>query len=468
MKITFHGAARTVTGSKHLLQINQEKKILLDCGMFQGMGKQTGELNGNWGFDPREVTYVIISHAHIDHVGLLPKLVKDGYEGTIFCTPQTMQLARILLLDSARIQEADVTHANKHRKQDGKPLIEPLYTEEDVLAVLPHMVAVPLNEPYKIDDGLELLYTEAGHLLGAAVVNLKIKERGKETRITFSGDVGRYGDLLLRSPGTFPQADVLIMESTYGNKLHPMEASTEDGLLNHIVDTCLKKRGKLIIPAFSVGRTQEILYYLNRLETEHRLPPLTYYVDSPLSIEATTLIKNHNECFNKDVQNLLKTDHDVFQFKGLKFIGTVEESKQLTASEAPCVIISASGMAEAGRVKHHIAGNIEDHRNTILIVGYCEPQSLGGRLRDGNKEVTIYGRRYEVKADVHIIESLSAHADYEDLLQWLGCQDKKQIQKLILVHGEYESQVAFRERLLRKGYYDIYIPDLHEEIGLGK
>jgi metallo-beta-lactamase family protein len=468
MKITFHGAARTVTGSKHLLQINPEKKVLLDCGMFQGMGKETLALNSHWGFEPRDVTYVIISHAHIDHIGLLPKLVKDGFQGPIFCTPQTMALAKILLLDSARIQEADVTHVNKNNKKQGKPSVEPLYTEDDVNVVFPLIVTVPYNEPHKIDSDLELLYTDVGHLLGSAAVNLKIKEGGKITTLTFSGDVGRYGDLLLRSPATFPQADILIMESTYGNKLHPLEVSGEDALLKHIVDTCLKKKGKLIIPAFSVGRTQEILYLLNRLETEHRLPPLNYHVDSPLSKLATSLIKNHMESFNKDVQHLLKTDHDVFAFKGLHFTDSVEESKQLTATDEPCVIISASGMAEAGRVKHHIAGNIEDGRNTILIVGYCEPQSLGGRLRNGNKSVTIYGHPHEVKADVHVMESLSAHADYEDLLQWLACQDKKQIRKLFLVHGEYESQIAFRERLLRKGFDDIFIPDLHEEIGLGK
>jgi metallo-beta-lactamase family protein len=257
------------------------------------------------------------------------------------------------------------------------------------------------------------------------------------------------------------------MESTYGNKLHPLVASASDSLLKYIVDTCLRKHGKLIIPAFSVGRTQEILYFLNRLEMEHRLPPLKYYVDSPLSKEATRLIKHHPECFNKDVQHLLRKDEDVFDFKGLRFVETVDESKALSATEEPCVIISASGMAEAGRVKHHIVSAIDDPRNTILITGYCEPQSLGGRLRAGNRSVGIYGHPYEVRAEVGVIESLSAHGDYEDLSQWLACQDIKQIRKLFLVHGEYDSQLAFKDRLLKKGFRDIEIPDLHQEIGLG-
>ncbi|MES2702031.1 MAG: MBL fold metallo-hydrolase [Bacteroidota bacterium] len=467
MKIAFHGAARTVTGSKHLLHINASKSVLLDCGMFQGMGRDTLSLNRNWGFEPTEVTYVILSHAHIDHAGLLPKLVKDGYKGKIYCTPQTRELARLLLRDSARIQEADVRHVNKNNKREGKPIVEPLYTEEDAQTVYDRMIGVRYNELYKIDDGLQLQFTDCGHILGSAAVNLVITEKGKETTVTFSGDVGRYGDMLLRSPSPFPQADYLIMESTYGNKLHDLNTTSADVLLKHVTDTCLRKSGKLIIPAFSVGRTQEILYVLNRLETEGRLPPVKYYVDSPLSTEATNLVKQHPECFNREVQHLLRTDNDVFDFKGLHFTETVEESKALTASDEPCVIISASGMAEAGRIKHHIAGNIADAKNTILLVGYCEPNSLGGRIRNGNRHVTIFGKPYDVLAEVGVIDSMSAHGDYEDLLQWLGCQDKREISKLFLVHGEYESQLAFRQRLIKKGFKDIEIPDLHQEIGLG-
>ena len=467
MKITFHGAARTVTGSKHLLHINPNKNILLDCGMFQGLGKETLELNSNWGFEPKDVTYVIISHAHIDHVGLLPKLVKDGYKGKIFCTPQTAELAKVMLLDSAHIQESDVQHINRIHERQGREEVQALYTEDDANNVFPLLVPVPLDTPTRIDEDVELLYKDCGHILGAASVNLKVKENGKETRITFSGDVGRYNDLILRNPEPFPQADYILIESTYGDKLHDKVTPATEQLLKFIVDTCLKKKGNLVIPSFSVGRTQELLYLLNRLDTERRLPPLNYYVDSPLSIETTEIVKHHPECFNEKVQQLLKTDNDVFAFPGLVYTRTAEESIKLNSLKEPCVIISASGMAEAGRVKHHIANNIADRRNTILIVGYCEPHSLGGLLRSGAQHVTIYGEHHDVVAEVGIIQSLSAHGDYNDLSQSLSCQDPRQVRKLFIVHGEYEVQQAFRERLLKKGFTDVEIPYLHETIGLG-
>ncbi len=466
MKITFHGAARTVTGSKHLLHINPGKNILLDCGMFQGMGKETLELNSKWGFEPRDVNYVIISHAHIDHIGLLPKLVKDGYDGPIYCTPQTAELARVMLLDSAHIQESDVQHINRIHERQGREPVEALYTEDDANNVFPLLREVPLGHPTRIDSDIELLYKDCGHILGAASVNLKIREHGKETRLTFSGDVGRYSDLVLRNPEPFPQADYIIIESTYGDKLHDRITPATEQLLNFIVDTCLKKKGNLIIPSFSLGRTQELLYLLNRLHTERRLPPLNYYVDSPMSIQTTEIVKHHPECFNEQVKALLKKDEDVFSFPGLVYVETAEESKKLNSLKTPGVIISASGMAEAGRVKHHIANNIGNNRNTILIVGYCEPHSLGGLLRNGAKHVSIYGEPHDVIADVGLIQSLSAHGDYNDLSQWLSCQDPGEVTKLFLVHGEYEVQVAFRDRLLKKGFRDIEIPSLHQTIGM--
>lgn len=467
MKITFHGAARTVTGSKHIIHLKQNKKILLDCGLFQGMGKETGPLNNEWGFEPRDLTYVIISHAHIDHIGLLPKLVKDGYKGKIFCTTATASLMRIMLLDSARIQEADVRYTNKRRKEQGRELVEPLYTEDDALNVLPFLHTLEYNENHAIDEDIELMYTDCGHILGSAAVNLILRENGKEIRLTFSGDLGRYNDDILRSPDVFPQADVIIMESTYGDKLHDLVVPATEKVLQHIIHTCLEKKGKLIIPAFSLGRTQELLYLLNRLELERRLPPVKYYVDSPLSTELTSVIKSHPECFNKTVRELLKKDEDVFGFKNLHFVEDVDASKALNANNEPCVIISASGMAEAGRVKHHIAHNIDNKRNTVLIVGYCEPNSLGGKLKAGNKEVTIFGIRYNVEAEVASISSMSAHGDYEDMSQWLACQNPREVSKMFLVHGEYEVQENFRRRLLRKGFRDIEIPAQHQVIGLG-
>jgi metallo-beta-lactamase family protein len=393
--------------------------------------------------------------------------VKDGYQGKIYCTIPTADLIQLLLLDSAHIQEADVRYSNKERTKQGRELIEPLYTIEDAHAVFPLLVTADYNEKVIIEEGIELMYTDCGHILGSAAVNLKLRENGKDVCITFSGDVGRYRDMILRSPDVFPQADVILLESTYGDKLHDVNVVAADKLLDQVRHTCIDKKGKLVIPAFSLGRTQELLYLLNRLEEENRLPAVKYYVDSPLSMKATHIIKAHPECFNKQVKRMLEQDEDVFAFKGLTYIDDVEESMALNISKEPCVIISASGMAEAGRVKHHIKHTISDPKNTIMFSGYCEPNSLGGRLRAGADQVSIFGKTYEVKAEMDAIDALSAHGDYEDLSQWLACQDKAQVAKLFLVHGEYDVQVNFRERLLRKGFKDVQIPDQHQTIGLG-
>lgn len=467
MKISFHGASRCVTGSKHLLTLNNGKKILLDCGMFQGMGKETDALNRQWGFEPRDIDYLILSHAHIDHSGLIPRLVSDGFSGEIFCTPATMELTSVLLEDSAGIQEDDVKYVNKKRKAAGLPPLKPLYTTDEAHKAIGQFHAVDYNLWFKLEDGLELQYTDAGHIIGSAAVHLKINEGGKQRQLTFSGDVGRYRDAILKSPATFEQADFIILESTYGNSLHDLHNPTPDHLLEWIEKTCVKKKGKLIIPAFSVGRTQELLFALNQLELERRLPEVDYFVDSPLSLHATQIVKKYPHDFNARIQKILEKDEDPFQFAGLQFVKTVEESKLLNFRNEPCVIISASGMADAGRVKHHISNNIENSRNSILMTGYCEPHSLGARLLSGKKEVNIYGVAHEVHAEVGSIRSMSAHGDYEDLSQFLSCQDPKSVKKLFLVHGEYEVQVDFRERLLRKGFMDIEIPELHQEIGLG-
>ena len=466
MKIAFHGAARVVTGSKHLLTLANGKKYLLDCGMFQGMGTQTDILNRNWGFTPAEVTHLILSHAHIDHSGLIPKLVKDGFNGKIFCTPATRELTAVLLEDSAGIQEDDVKYTNKKRRAEGLPDLQPLYTDDDAKHAMDHFITVEYDTWHAIDEDVQVMYTDAGHIIGSAAVHLKIKEEGKETHLTFSGDVGRYGDVILRSPEVFPQADYILIESTYGNSFHDPADTTPDALLKWIEKTCLEKKGKLIIPAFSVGRTQELLFALNELEGQHRLPDLDYFVDSPLSVAATEIVKSYPQYFNKTIQKTLETDKDPFSFKGLKYIRSVEESKLLNYRNEPCVIISASGMADAGRVKHHISNNIENTRNTILLVGYCEPRSLGGRLMAGAKEVHIFGVLHEVHAEIGSIRSMSAHGDFNDLSQFLACQDPTKIKTLFIVHGEYEVQEGFKARLLKKGYTNIEIPELHYERGL--
>jgi metallo-beta-lactamase family protein len=310
------------------------------------------------------------------------------------------------------------------------------------------------------------MYTDAGLIIGSAAVHLRVTENGVAQQLSFSGDVGRYRDVILRSPDVFSQADFILLESTYGNSLHDLHITTPDNLLAWIEKTCVQKKGKLIIPAFSVGRTQEILYALNQLELERRLPELDYFVDSPLSIKATEIVKRYPEYFNTTIQKVLKNDDDPFKFRGMQYVRTVDESKLLNFRNEPCVIISASGMAEAGRVKHHISNNIENSRNSVLMTGYCEPNSLGSRLMNGNKIVKIFGVEHEVHAEVGSIRSMSAHGDYEDLCQFLACQDPKLVKKLFLVHGELNVQEDFRNRLLRKGFVDVEIPELHYEIGL--
>lgn len=467
MKIAFHGAARSVTGSKHLLTLKNGKKVLLDCGMFQGMGQETHSLNRDLGFDAAGVDAMILSHAHIDHSGLIPKLVKEGFGGRIYCTPATKDLTVILLKDSANIQMNDVKYTNKRRKNEGKSMLEPLYTLQDAESAYTLLDAREYGKWFPVIEGVEAMFTDAGHIIGSACVHVRVDEGGKKQQITFSGDIGRYRDVILRSPEVFPQSDYIIMESTYGNSLHQTIKTSIETLLHWIEHTCIKKKGKLIMPAFSLGRTQEILYALNQLELENRLPKVTYFLDSPLSITATDLVKQYKQYFNAAIQKVLETDHDPFHFTGLQYVQSVEDSKMLNFRREPCVIISASGMAEAGRVKHHISNNIENTRNTILMTGYAEPNSLGGRLAAGQKEVSIFGLRHQVHAEVSAIRSMSAHGDYEDMCQWLACQDPRKVKKLFLVHGDYDEQVPFKDRLIKKGFMDVEIPERHQEIGLG-
>ena len=466
MKIAFHGAAQTVTGSKHLLTLDNGKKLLLDCGMFQGMGKETPELNKDLGFEASSVDYMILSHAHVDHSGLIPLLVKQGYVGSIYATPATVDLATVLMEDSAGIQESDVKYENKRRAREGRTYVEPLYDTQDAQNAARLFIKVGYERWTKIDDDLEFCFTDVGHIIGSAAVHVRFLNNGKKEQLTFSGDVGRYRDIILRSPSTFEQADYILLESTYGDRLHEDVLTTPDHLLEWIERTCMQKKGKLIMPAFSVGRTQEILFALNQLELENRLPPIEYFVDSPLSMKATAIIKSYSQYFNSRIQKILETDKNPFGFKGLKFIKSVDESKGLNYYKNPCVIISASGMADAGRVKHHISNNIENSRNAILMTGYCEPNSLGGRLKRNPKEVGIFGQVHEVNAEIGDIKSMSAHGDYEDLFQFLACQDPKKVKKLFLVHGEYDVQQEFKGKLMKKGFSDVLIPERHYEIGL--
>ena len=461
MKISFHGAARTVTGSKHLLKLNSGLNILLDCGFFQGLGSETDALNRHFGFEPSEVDILILSHAHIDHSGNIPLLVKQGFKGKIYCTAATHDLAAIMLADTAHIQENDLKYINKKREAKGKTLLEPIYTIEDVDAAMELFFTLPYRKEIEIAPDVKVSFTDSGHILGAAAVNMKIKENGKEIRLTFTGDIGRPGDKILKVPDPFTQAEYIICESNYGNRLHDTTENSERKLLDIVKQTCIEKKGKLIIPAFSLGRTQEVVYVLNILKNAGLLPPIPVYVDSPLSVNATAIMKAHPECFNGEILKLLREDPDPFGFDNLHYIQQVKDSIALNDMDKPMIIISASGMADAGRVKHHIKNNIKDKKNTILLVGYCSPGSLGGRLAAGQKEVHIFGKEYEVLCDVVQMNSYSAHGDYNEMLQYLSCQKPEEIKEMFLVHGEYEVQVDWKEKLLDKGFRKITIPELH-------
>jgi metallo-beta-lactamase family protein len=465
MKLSFHGAARTVTGTKHLLTLDNGKKYLLDCGMFQGMGTETDTLNGELGFDPKEITCLFLSHAHIDHSGLIPKLVKEGFTGKIYATQATKQLSEILMYDSAEIQAYEAEYMKKTASAAIMDT-DPLYTVEHVIAAIALFETIEYDEWIKADEDVEVMYSNAGHLIGSAAINLRVTENGKTTAITFSGDVGRYRSALLPPPAEFPQADYVILESTYGDKMHDIAHNTIEDLEKWIKKICLKRGGKLIIPAFSVGRTQEILYWLNQLELEHRLPELFYFVDSPLGTKATEVIKSYKNDYNDRLQNILKIDEDPFLFKGLKYVDTVEESKQLVDSKEPCVIISASGTADAGRVKHHIFSCIDGAENGVLMSGYCQASSLGGKLLNGANHVQIFGDDCNVKADIGHIRSMSAHADSDDLCRFVGCQDAEKVKTVFLVHGEYLVQQELSARLHRKGFEKVEMPSMHQEFEL--
>jgi metallo-beta-lactamase family protein len=465
MKIQFHGAAQRVTGSKHLIITEKGTKILLDCGLFQGIDTQP--LNQEFAFDPHQIDYVVLSHAHIDHTGLLPRLVKKGYSGKIFCTSATKDLCSILLGDSARIQESDLARINKRREKRGETILENLYSQEDVEQTLSQMEAVDFRKEFWLNDEVSCFFTDTGHILGSAAVMLTIKENNKTKKVFYSGDIGRPNDKILKSPEAFSQADYIICESTYGARLHETEADVKAHLLAIVQKVCLEQKGKLLIPAFSIDRTQELVYALDQLENEGKLPKIKVFVDSPLSVNATQIMKNHPECFNPEVLEYLKRgDGDAFGFPNLHYVSSTEDSKKLNESKEPCIIISSSGMAEAGRIKHHIANNIEDVRCAVLLVGYTSPDSLGGQLKAGMKKVNIFGKQLDVRAEVLVMDSFSAHADYQEIIQFLSCQDKTQIKQLFLVHGELEVQQILKEKLAAEGYQDIYIPGHQEEVDL--
>ena len=463
MKLSFWGAARTVTGSKHLLELENGKRLLLDCGLFQGRRAESRERNSTFGFDAALIDVVLLSHAHIDHAGLLPKLWKEGFRGRVYATHATYDLCSLMLRDSAHIQEKDVAYVNKRHRKRGEPLVEPLYAMEHAEGVMQHFMGVSYGLPFQPVEGVEVIYRDAGHILGSASMVLTITENGKTTKLGFTGDLGNPGRPILRDPAKMDDCDYLITESTYGGKKHAPPSESKDRLAE-IVKRTSARGGKVIIPSFAVGRTQEIVYALDQLWNEDRLPPIPVYVDSPLAVNATGVYLAHPECFDAELHAYMQDDPDPLGFERLSYIRDVRLSKQLNEQRVPMVIISASGMCEAGRILHHLKNNIENPRTTVMIVGYCAEHTLGKKLVDRLPKVRIFGDYYTLRADVEVMNSYSAHADEPGMLDFLGKLDRDRLRRLFLVHGSPERQDLFKAALRREGYQNIHVPDHGESV----
>ncbi len=458
MKIEFIGAAQTVTGSQHLLHING-KKILLDCGMFQGKRSESYEKNKTFRFNPAEIDAVLLSHAHIDHSGNIPNLVKNGFDGLIYATSATVDLCQIMLRDSAHLQERDVEWVNKKRLKRNEPPIKPLYTMEDAEEAMNLFIGLQYDRTLEIFEGIKVTFKDAGHILGSSSIYLEIREdNGNWITLGFTGDIGRPEAPVIRTPDALRDMDVLIMESTYGNRLHaPVEEAEEE--LAKVVNEVIGRRGKIIIPAFSVGRTQTIVYMLHKLFDQDRIPEIPIYVDSPLAVEATNIFRSHPECMDRETYRIFLQDgEDPFGFKRLTYIKKVEQSKELNDRTDPMIIISASGMAEAGRILHHLANNIENPNNLILLIGYAAENTLARKIMDGHEFVKIFGEEHKVNADVKVMDYFSAHADQNELLEYVKLTSPGKLKKIFLVHGEEDQAMPLKEKLEHAGYKQIEFP----------
>ncbi|MEE4193667.1 MAG: MBL fold metallo-hydrolase [Anaerolineae bacterium] len=459
MQFRFFGAARTVTGSLHVIDVNGHR-LVLDCGLFQGKRQESYERNLKLPVDVNSIDAVILSHAHIDHSGNLPNLVKLGYDGPIYCTPATSDLIQIMLLDAGHIQESDVEYINKKRKKRGQPLIEPLYTQRDADQVKWYVQSKNFYEEFEPVPGVKAEFVDAGHILGAASVSMEITEQGKSkpTRVWFSGDIGRFHQPLLPDPALPDNVDYLLMESTYGDKSH----SEPEMAFNELRDTIqrtIKRGGKVIIPSFAIGRTQDLVYHLNRMVTSGDIPSIPVFVDSPLAVNATDIFRKYADTFDDEAKAFVHSGrHPALVFDKLTYTRSVEESKQINEMEGPLIIISASGMAEVGRILHHLKNNIEDERNTILIVGWQAPDTLGRRLADREEEVRIFGETYHRKAEVVTIGGLSAHAG-QNLLVRYAQATKSTLKKVFLVHGEPKGALPLMEKFRGIGITQSLYPE---------
>lgn len=465
MQIKFCGAAREVTGSCHLITLDDGYKILLDCGLYQGRNEEMENFNQQFLFDPSEIDCLILSHAHIDHTGRVPKLVKDGFEGKIYATHATHSLCAIMLTDSAFIQEKDAEWYNRKRRKKGEAARQPLYETKHVRPTMERFVGLPYRRWQTVREGVEIQFRDAGHILGSASVALRIKRAdGSTTTIGFTGDIGRPNRPILRDPQPMTDCDHILCESTYGDRLHELPPNEMERFLKIIQETCVEKKGKLLIPAFSVGRTQEIVYMLDRLETAGKLPKIPVYVDSPLAVNATTIFGSHPECYDSDLHEYLLTDDNPFGFSELTYIRKAEKSKELNSRKEAAIIISASGMMNAGRSKHHLRNTIGNPKNTVFIVGYCAPNTPGGKLREGAKELRLFGQTHEVKAQIVMMDSFSAHGDYKEMIDFL--HNQKNAQSIHLVHGTIDRMETFKGHLSAAGFNKINIPKLGDTVQL--
>jgi metallo-beta-lactamase family protein len=466
MQLQFWGAARTVTGSMHLLTVNGSR-ILLDCGLFQGKRQESFDRNRNLPFDVDSIDAMVLSHAHIDHSGNIPTLVKNGFQGNIYATPASRDLCAAMLRDSGHIQEEDAKYVNKKRARKGEPPVEPLYTVDDATECLKNFVTVGYERPLPVVRGVTLTYRDAGHILGAGIVVLDIEENGNKRRLVFTGDLGRKNAPILRDPQAVENTDYLIIESTYGDRLHdPIE--TTDGELEEVVADTYHRGGKVIVPSFAVGRTQELVYALHRLTESRDIPQLPIFVDSPLAVNVTEVFRLHPECYDKELHEFIAADNhrDPFGFRRLTYIRSVEASKELNFLREPAVIISASGMCEAGRILHHLKNNIEDPRNTVLIVGWQAPDTLGRRLVERQPVVKIFGEEYDLKARVKTINGFSAHADRAELLDYVRRLGAGRLKSVFVVHGEEASSLALADGLVELGSKQVMVPRRGEQFDL--
>lgn len=462
MRINFHGAAQTVTGSQHLLEINGSK-LLLDCGLYQGHRSESYKRNRNFAYDPATVEAVVLSHAHIDHSGNLPHLIKNGFSGKIFTTSATADLSDIMLRDSGHIQESDAAYLNK--RSHGREKVEPLYTMADAEHVAGHFHSVDYKQRFEPVPGVTVQLFDAGHILGSAGMLLDMEENGRKVRFWFSGDIGRYNLPLLMDPVMPQPVDYLLMESTYGDRPHSDPRAAFDEF-REVVSATIERGGKVIIPSFAVGRTQELVFALNQMVSDGDIKPIPVYVDSPLAVNTSDVFRRHTECFDEETRAFVKENrHPALNFKHLTYTRSVEESKALNGRTDPMVIISASGMAETGRILHHLKNNIENSNNTILIVSWQAPYTLGRRLADREKRVKIFGEPYDVKAHVETIGGLSAHAG-QGLLVDYAMTVKDRVRKVFLVHGEQRAADALTEKLKGRSMNDIYYPELHSSTEL--